>query len=154
MGSFAFCLPHVKLAIWTANCEYKRSCASPIIAAGPSERHWFLTRADSKEVSFWKSGCGLAMGRDYFVPGFCSCLQDFQVCCLVCCAFWHACCFQVKSSCQSADSQSKRWAPCILQLFHVAMVRCFFTCSEFVGHLNPTLPVVKALVESGHEVHF
>ena len=34
------------------------------------------------------------------------------------------------------------------------MVRCLVTCSEHVGHLNPTLPVVKALVESGHEVHF
>ncbi|CAK9038138.1 unnamed protein product [Durusdinium trenchii] len=34
------------------------------------------------------------------------------------------------------------------------MVRCLFNCSEHVGHLNPTLPVVKALVESGHEVHF
>lgn len=35
-----------------------------------------------------------------------------------------------------------------------AMVRCLISCSEHVGHLNPTLPVVKALVDLGHEVHF
>eukprot|EP00438_Fugacium_kawagutii_P032822 Skav217170 [mRNA] locus=scaffold2777:32337:34180:+ [translate_table: standard] len=33
-------------------------------------------------------------------------------------------------------------------------MRFLFNCSEHVGHLNPTLPVVKALVEDGHEVHF
>ena len=31
------------------------------------------------------------------------------------------------------------------------MVRCLVSCSEHVGHLNPTLPVVKALVDLGHE---
>lgn len=33
-------------------------------------------------------------------------------------------------------------------------MRFVVNCSEHVGHLNPTLPVVKALVEAGHEVHF
>ena len=33
-------------------------------------------------------------------------------------------------------------------------MRFLFNCSEHVGHLNPTLPLVRALVEAGHEVHF
>ena len=33
-------------------------------------------------------------------------------------------------------------------------MRVLFNCSEHVGHLNPTLPLVKALIEEGHEVHF
>mmetsp|Transcript_60486 Transcript_60486/g.74130 ORF Transcript_60486/g.74130 Transcript_60486/m.74130 type:complete len:488 (+) Transcript_60486:62-1525(+) len=33
-------------------------------------------------------------------------------------------------------------------------MRLLVNCSEHVGHLNPALPVVKALVEAGHEVHF
>jgi len=32
--------------------------------------------------------------------------------------------------------------------------RCLFSCSEHVGHLNPTLPLVRGLVGLGHEVHF
>mmetsp|Transcript_56357 Transcript_56357/g.134536 ORF Transcript_56357/g.134536 Transcript_56357/m.134536 type:complete len:482 (+) Transcript_56357:70-1515(+) len=33
-------------------------------------------------------------------------------------------------------------------------MRVLFNTSEHVGHLNPTLPLVKALVEAGHDVHF
>ncbi|CAK0830624.1 unnamed protein product [Prorocentrum cordatum] len=33
-------------------------------------------------------------------------------------------------------------------------MKVVFACSAHVGHLNPTLPVVKALVSLGHEVHY
>mmetsp|Transcript_29904 Transcript_29904/g.85815 ORF Transcript_29904/g.85815 Transcript_29904/m.85815 type:complete len:507 (-) Transcript_29904:241-1761(-) len=33
-------------------------------------------------------------------------------------------------------------------------MRFVFSCSAHVGHLNPTLPLVRALVDLGHEVHF
>lgn len=33
-------------------------------------------------------------------------------------------------------------------------MKVIFACSAHVGHLNPTLPVVKALVSLGHEVHY
>eukprot|EP00931_Biecheleriopsis_adriatica_P072733 TRINITY_DN47149_c0_g1_i1.p1 TRINITY_DN47149_c0_g1~~TRINITY_DN47149_c0_g1_i1.p1 ORF type:complete len:483 (-),score=102.59 TRINITY_DN47149_c0_g1_i1:320-1768(-) len=33
-------------------------------------------------------------------------------------------------------------------------MRIAFACSAHVGHLNPSLPLVKALVELGHEIHY
>lgn len=33
-------------------------------------------------------------------------------------------------------------------------MRVAFACSSHVGHLNPTLPLVEALAEMGHEVHY